>query len=465
MDNQIAVLVPTLNRADRLKSVADNIHKNTKISHKIYFLIERSDINSKAEILRIGENYIFNEGVQYVGAINTGYRNTTEPFIMCASDDLDFRKGWDKACMDVMKDETIGITGPTDSWTISKTKKHISHLFIRRSYIEKYGGVEDEKNTIYSSKYIHIMCDIETEQTAMKRNAFKWSDGFVEHNHWFMGTAEKDATYELCQSVSGGDVETFNSRRKRFEQFLFEDLFVGKVTKINRGLSIVVLSYNCLPYLIQTLDSINKNTYNQDYELIVIDDNSSEQVKSWIKRLNTDGITIKRIFNEKSMGVNWNWNKGISWATKEYVAVLNNDITLSKNWDLYLMDALDKNDLANPYQTDEYEKTPYGKAPRAGDIDIRGTCYMAKKKTFEKIGAIPEELIMWFGDSWIASKVKKPIFVPEAVVHHFCSRSTEEFEQNNSKVFYWIVRGDFYAYQVLTGEARKDLLDAIKNHL
>ena len=45
----------------------------------------------------------------------------------------------------------------------------------------------------------------------------------------------------------------------------------------NHGTSIIILSYNNLNYTKQCLESIRKYTHNENYEIIVIDNNSNEQ--------------------------------------------------------------------------------------------------------------------------------------------------------------------------------------------
>ncbi len=469
--NKIAILIPTINRAERLKAVADNIHKNTKVSHTIYFIIEPDDTTSLKAIEKLNEWAVFNKGEQYVGAINTGYQFTKEPFIFCGSDDLDFHGGWDTELLNVMKDPKIGMTGPMDSWEISKSGVHCSHLFIRRTYLQKYSGVEDEKNVVYSSKYLHLMCDIETEQTAMKRGAFEQcKTAFVEHNHWFMHTAPKDATYELCDKCREHDLVVFNERRKNFEQYLFEDAFSGKAVRVNHGkLSVVILNYYMLNFFKETIDTLLANTYN-DFELIIIENGSDTPTQDAIRAMTFPAnITVKKVFHEKNNFFTASINEGARLATGDYVAFLNNDIRLSKNWDIHLMNALDQKDvwLANPYQTDPGEMKPYGKAERAGGIDIRGTCFMLKRKVINEIGwsktnLLPPQLILWFSDSWLARQIteinkKKSVFIPEAVVFHYCSKSSQV--DKDAGFFWWIVRGDAFAYATITGKDVQHWLD------
>ena len=51
----------------------------------------------------------------------------------------------------------------------------------------------------------------------------------------------------------------------------------------NHGTSIIILSYNNLNYTKQCLESIRKYTHNENYEIIVIDNNSNKETKNWLK--------------------------------------------------------------------------------------------------------------------------------------------------------------------------------------
>lgn len=447
----IAILLPTIGRSERLDAVVKNIHETTTTPHKIYLICERFDLESIKKASLLHEECMEVNTNGYVAAINVGYRSSTEPFVFCGSDDIVFEPEWDIKMLKVFEDKAIGIVGAKDEWTISKTGKHASHFMVRREYIVKQSGVMDERNVIYSSAYIHIMCDIETEQTAMKRGAFAMSDAFISHKHWFMGTAKKDATYQRAMDAQHHDMTSYNARRNKFELFKFEDLFRGLVTPVRKGgLTVVIPSYNEKFYLQQTVESLAENTYNK-YELIIIDDLSNQETVDYIKSL--DCI---KVFNEKQEYVNANWNKGIAMANNEYVCVANNDITFSRHWDLPLMDQLHNEDvwIASPYQTDPAYPIPYGKHERSGNIDLRGSCFMLKKRMIEQVGFIPRDLIIWFGDYWLTVQAQKHgkrcIFSDKSVIHHYGSKSSIDMMQDRKKLFFQILRGDAYAFKAMT---------------
>lgn len=450
---EIAILLPTYGRPNALKGCAENIHAMTKTPHKIYFICERNDPASIDAATALHEECLIVTTGAYVAAINTGFRSTREPYVFCASDDVEFTKDWDTQMLPYFDDPAIGIVGARDDWTISKTEKHASHFMVRRAYIEKYSGVLDERNVIYSSSYIHSMCDIETEQTAMGRRAFALSPAIVHHHHWFMKDRPMDATYKRASDALSHDMASYELRRKSFELYRFEDLFAGNVVRVKKGgLTVVIPSFNQLPYLKQTVESLKKQTYSP-YELIIIDDNSNEETRNYINSL--DCI---KVFNKKQKYVNHAWNQGIAMASNEFVCVANNDITFSKHWDQYLMQMLEDEDvwIANPYQSDDgWRGEPYGQHERAGNIAIRGACFMLKKSMFDVTGFIPKDYIIWFGDYWLTEQCrkhgKKTLFHPKSVIHHYGSKSSVGMMQEQKELFNHILRGDAYAFGMKEG--------------
>lgn len=89
--------------------------------------------------------------------------------------------------------------------------------------------------------------------------------------------------------------------------------------------SVIVPVYNHSIYLRQRLDSILNQTY-KDYELIILDDastdNSREIIEDYIGK--TPGII--KCFNDHNSGSPFKqWNKGVSMASGEYIWIAESD--------------------------------------------------------------------------------------------------------------------------------------------
>lgn len=93
--------------------------------------------------------------------------------------------------------------------------------------------------------------------------------------------------------------------------------------------SIIILTYNNLAYNKQCIESIRKFTDVGTYEIVVVDNNSTDGTSEWLK----EQYDIKVIFNKENVGFPKGCNQGIELANKENdILLLNNDIIVTPNW-------------------------------------------------------------------------------------------------------------------------------------
>ncbi|MFQ3586120.1 MAG: glycosyltransferase [Fimbriimonadaceae bacterium] len=85
--------------------------------------------------------------------------------------------------------------------------------------------------------------------------------------------------------------------------------------------SILLTCYNHLAYLREAWADIQAQTF-QDYEVIAIDDGSSDGTREWLAEI-ADRATV--ILNERNLGTYGSLNRALESATGEFVAVLNDD--------------------------------------------------------------------------------------------------------------------------------------------
>ncbi len=92
--------------------------------------------------------------------------------------------------------------------------------------------------------------------------------------------------------------------------------------------SVIVLAYNKLEYTKQCIESIYRYTNDVDYELIVVDNGSTDETFEYFKSL-----PKKRIVRlEENQGPGHGFNEGIKASRGKYVAGVCNDFIFTKNW-------------------------------------------------------------------------------------------------------------------------------------
>ncbi|SFA97064.1 glycosyltransferase family 2 protein [Clostridium frigidicarnis] len=92
--------------------------------------------------------------------------------------------------------------------------------------------------------------------------------------------------------------------------------------------SILIITYNNIGYTKLCIESIRKYTKRDEYELIIVDNNSSDGTIEWIK----EQQDIKYILNKENLGFPTACNQGIEIAEKNDILLLNNDIIVTTNW-------------------------------------------------------------------------------------------------------------------------------------
>lgn len=94
--------------------------------------------------------------------------------------------------------------------------------------------------------------------------------------------------------------------------------------------SFIVGLYNCLPLTREMLRSLQSSLPGDlDYEIIFIDDLSTDDTRSWLKTLKAP---CRYSLNEKNYGYAASNNRGALIATGDICIFLNNDLVFTKGW-------------------------------------------------------------------------------------------------------------------------------------
>lgn len=103
-------------------------------------------------------------------------------------------------------------------------------------------------------------------------------------------------------------------------------------------LSIIIVTYNRLPYLQKCIASIHGATA-VPYRILVVDDGSTDGTVKWLQSQEERGKIWKVILNNRT-GTARNFNMGISHFSSEWVVIANDDMWFHRWWDVACMGLL-----------------------------------------------------------------------------------------------------------------------------
>lgn len=93
-------------------------------------------------------------------------------------------------------------------------------------------------------------------------------------------------------------------------------------------LSIITPNFNKGPFLVETILSVQKNTF-KDWEMIIIDDGSTDNSMELISGITQEDLRIK-VFKQSNLGGGLARNKGIEEARGQYLLFLDSDDLLTE---------------------------------------------------------------------------------------------------------------------------------------
>lgn len=108
--------------------------------------------------------------------------------------------------------------------------------------------------------------------------------------------------------------------------------------------SVVVLTYNNLDLTKACLDSLTTQSGYPNLEIIVVDNNSSDETPEYLSEWVNAGVDRTIILNKDNKGFAAGNNQGLAVAKGEYLVILNNDTIVTAGWVKGLMTHLLDND-------------------------------------------------------------------------------------------------------------------------
>ncbi|CAG9612842.1 hypothetical protein BACCIP111899_02020 [Bacillus rhizoplanae] len=241
--------------------------------------------------------------------------------------------------------------------------------------------------------------------------------------------------------------------------------------------SIVILTHNQLHYTKQCIDSIRNYTEKESYELIVIDNASTDGTVEWLQ-LQSDILLVK---NAANVGFPRGCNQGIEKAKGDNILLLNNDVVVTENWLKNLLNCLYEQpdtaavgpvtNSASYYSTipvsytNLEEMQEFAAAYNQSDatkweerIKLIGFCMLIKREVLNEIGLLDERFTPGnYEDDDISLRMRqkgyKLYLCRDTFVHHYGSVSWKE----NIPQFYNLLHANGLKFQQKWGFPSSDL--------
>ncbi len=214
----VAVLVPVLNRPQNVAPLIESFDAATNDDEaNLYFVVDADDQDEIEAIKAAGGTYLVSKrGSSYAQKINSGFQQTTEPWIFACGDDVRFHPGWiDAARKHSERYDVIGTNdrGLDDNRGNPRVEvgEHADHFFVRRSYADRYGASLGK--LVAHEGYRHFFTDVEIVELAKARRVFTpCLDSFVEHLHPDLNKSEVDDTYRKGWAEREHDAAVWKQR-------------------------------------------------------------------------------------------------------------------------------------------------------------------------------------------------------------------------------------------------------------
>lgn len=251
----------------------------------------------------------------------------------------------------------------------------------------------------------------------LKRNAWKANpERIVPHRHY-----EPEVLHCRHRSLSGCNSSS------RLTIVSYNPLLMRQVEPILSDLSVIVLSHNRVEEVAARLDSLCPAAEETGYELIIVDNASTDGTRELLKRAGSRYKSLRVVLNDENVGVAEGRNSGSRIAQGRYLLFIDDDTSISIE-DIMLLRA----HLAdNPHigvVSPRVIHTASGVAQNEhGDVvrnvgNYHGACHIVRGEVLRKIGYVDPKCTFGGEELDVSIRVRslgyEVVYLPTVDVYH-----------------------------------------------
>lgn len=354
---------------------------------------------------------------------------------------------------------------PDFNLDLLRSNNYICHFFVvRRSIVEKAGGFRKEFDGAQDYDFIFRCTENAREVVHVPEILYHWRTHKAS-------TADNPASKMYAFEAGKRAIEAHLERTgtKGIVSHT-QDLGFYRVKYPVQGeplVSVIIPNKDEKETLQTCLESLKKNTSYQNFEIIIIENNSTtEEIFRYYKELSKDPrihlLRWGKEFNYSAIN-----NFGAAHARGEYLLFLNNDVkSIDSDWMEEMLGVCQRPEVGGvgakliyPDNTIQHAGCVIGMGGIAGHMfvdmpadrtgylhkasllqdmsAVTAACLMMKKEVFEQAGGFTEDLAVAFNDVDLCLKVRKNnhliVYDPYAKLYHMESK-TRGAEDSKEKV-------------------------------
>ena len=255
---------------------------------------------------------------------------------------------------------------------------------------------------------------------------------------------------------------------KRFRK-LFPSNFYGQNIEIKSSkVSIIIPTFNNWNYTKNCINSIYKVSNKVPFELIIVDNNSSDETRQELNKLKSKHKNLILVFNEENLGFAKANNIGARKANNELLLFLNNDTIVKDKWLDELVTTIDDDQEVGivgakllypetekiqhagvaiqnqphpifPYHIFHDKRSDFIHANYMRQYSaVTGACLMIRKNIFFEVSGFDERFENGYEDVDLCFNINelgyKVVYNPNAELVHFESKSEGRFNKVEENV-------------------------------
>lgn len=476
-DSLVSVIMPVYNRENLILDAVNSVLNQTYSNFELIIIDDCSTDSTVDKVVNIGDErikLILNHDTLGVSkSRNIGLKESKGEYIMYLDSDNDWDSRYIATMVGAFKLLPDADALYSGQYLYEGDKKNLvsirfmpfnRSLLTNRNYIdlnafchkrflfEDYGGFDEDliklvdwdlilKYSLYSTIY---------------------SIPVILSNYYF--NLGETITNSILEDFSDTVIEKHNNRLKEKNQTLDFTL--------TKGVSIIIPNYESFEDLKVCVKSILDLDDYEKIELIIVDNNSSEEVKSYLKSLEKD-FNIKIILNDENYGFTYAVNQGIGLSNKKNdILIFNNDAFFEEGSLYYLQKAayeLDNcgmtvpNQILTPLNTTIRTHVPYSNLERCCDVNLSAHhknvinlplffdgkyvevnfapffCVYIRRDVYDKTFGLNAEYGRHYRSDVIYCNFIRHLlgykiyYVSDAIVHHGLQKATSELSEDSEE--------------------------------